>query len=132
MREGVHCRSAWFIERGMTRSYRLVDGEQITASLSTGGGHRLQHGRALLRPSEHRTRHDRPALPARGRYPAMRQQLPGVCERARLGEIASYPGVTASTLSGIRAEAARRRFFCAATADCCREKRIFVNSNDPT
>lgn len=55
----------------------------------------------------HRTHRDRLSLPERGRYPAMRPQPPGA-GRARPGEIASCLGVTSSTLSGIRAEAARR------------------------
>lgn len=150
--EGIYCRSAWFIERGMTRSYWLVDGEQITTSFSTEGGivfsmDELYYGRPseefveTLEPSElyeipltalrrlfetdlelanwgrvihqneyrrlHRTHKERLTLPARERYLAMQRQFPGVCERAQLGYIASYLGVTASTLSRIRAEVAR-------------------------
>lgn len=152
VREGVYCRSAWFIEQGMTRSYWLVDGEEITTSFSTEGGivfsmDELYYGRPseefveTLEPSElyeipltalrrlfetdlelanwgrvihqneyrrlHRTHKERLTLPARERYLAMQRQFPGVCERAQLGYIASYLGVTASTLSRIRAEVAR-------------------------
>lgn len=35
---GSYCRSIYFIERGMTRHYWLVDGEEITTSFSIEGG----------------------------------------------------------------------------------------------
>lgn len=33
-----HCRDAFFIEKGLTRSYWVVDGEEITTSFSEEGG----------------------------------------------------------------------------------------------
>lgn len=38
IRKGVYNRFAYFIERGMTRSYWEVDGEEITTSFSVEGG----------------------------------------------------------------------------------------------
>ena len=35
--EGKKSHKAWFIENGMTRSYWLVDGEEVTTSFSIGG-----------------------------------------------------------------------------------------------
>ena len=32
IKEGIYCKVAYFIEKGMTRSYWLVDGEEITTS----------------------------------------------------------------------------------------------------
>ncbi len=37
VREGMRMRHAYFIENGLTRSYWLVDGQEITTSFSTGG-----------------------------------------------------------------------------------------------
>lgn len=37
IREGVYCKVAYFIEKGMTRSYWLVDGKEITTSFSSEG-----------------------------------------------------------------------------------------------
>lgn len=37
VREGVFCRYAYFIEKGMTRSFWLVDGEEITTSFACEG-----------------------------------------------------------------------------------------------
>ena len=38
IKEGVFCKSAYFIEKGMTRSFWLVNGEEITTSFSWEGG----------------------------------------------------------------------------------------------
>lgn len=38
IREGEYARSAYFIERGMTRSFWMVDGEEFTTSFSIEGG----------------------------------------------------------------------------------------------
>ncbi|MGL4520634.1 MAG: Crp/Fnr family transcriptional regulator [Phocaeicola sp.] len=38
IKEGSFCKAAYFIERGITRSFWLVDGEEITTSFSTEGG----------------------------------------------------------------------------------------------
>lgn len=37
VREGVLSGNAWFIEEGMTRSYWMVDGDEITTSFTTSG-----------------------------------------------------------------------------------------------
>lgn len=37
VRAGFFSRHAWFIEKGMTRSYWVVDGEEITTSFSCEG-----------------------------------------------------------------------------------------------
>ncbi len=38
IKENIFCRHAYFIEKGMTRSFWLVDGEEITTSFSLEGG----------------------------------------------------------------------------------------------
>lgn len=38
VKENIFCRYAYFIEKGMTRSFWLVDGEEITTSFSCEGG----------------------------------------------------------------------------------------------
>lgn len=50
----------------------------------------------------HRSHQERLTLPARERYEAFRQQFPEVCRRANLSYIASYLGITLSTLSRLR------------------------------
>ena len=42
----------------------------------------------------HRTHKERLTLPAKERYEQMKIQFPAVCERANLGYIASYLGIT--------------------------------------
>lgn len=51
----------------------------------------------------HRSHKERLTLPARQRYEAFSRQFPDVCRRASLGHIASYLGITPSTLSRLRA-----------------------------
>ena len=41
-------------------------------------------------------------LPARQRYEEFKKQFPYVCQRTNLGYIASYLGITLSTLSRLR------------------------------
>ena len=38
IRAGMYCKSAYFIGKGMTRSFWLVNGEEITTSFSCEGG----------------------------------------------------------------------------------------------
>lgn len=38
IKENTFCKSAYFIEKGMTRSFWLVNGEEITTSFSWEGG----------------------------------------------------------------------------------------------
>ena len=51
----------------------------------------------------HRSHKERLTLPAKQRYEAFKSQFPEVCRRANLGYIASYLGITPSTLSRLRA-----------------------------
>ncbi|MGL4292282.1 MAG: Crp/Fnr family transcriptional regulator [Bacteroidales bacterium] len=147
IREGVYSKVAYFIEKGITRSFWLVDGEEITTSFSIEGGivfsmDELYFGKRseefvetieevdvyeiriadLLYLFEtnielanwgrvihqyeyrriHQTHKERLTLSARDRYKQMQLQFPDVCQRANLGLIASYLGITLSTLSRIR------------------------------
>lgn len=144
---GRFCKYAYFLEQGMTRSFWLVNGEEITTSFSTEGGivfsmdelyfnkeseefvetledvvayrilltdllhlfetnlelanwgrviHQIEYRRL------HRSHKERLTLPAKERYEQFQEQFPEVCQRAQLGFIASYVGVTLPTLSRIR------------------------------
>lgn len=144
---GMRCRYAYFIAQGMTRSYWLVNGEEITTSFSLEGGIVFSMDELYYdKPSEeiveavedvyayaikiedlrrlwatdlylanwglaihqdeyrrlHRSHKERLTLPASERYEAFRNQFPEVCRRAQLGYIASYLGITLSTLSRLR------------------------------
>ncbi|MDE6468606.1 MAG: Crp/Fnr family transcriptional regulator [Muribaculaceae bacterium] len=148
VKEGEARGMAYFIEKGMTRSYWLVDGQEITTSFTTDGCivfsmDELYYGRiseeyvetvepveafaitladlrrlvttdidfaiwwSLIHQDEyrrlHRSHKERLTLPAAERYRAFAQQQPEACRRARLTDIASYLGITPSTLSRIRA-----------------------------
>lgn len=147
VREGVAEGKAYFIEKGMTRSYWMVDGEEITTSFSTEGGivfsmDELYYGTLseeyvetiepvtafaitlddlrhlwetrldfanwsrVIHQNEyrrlHRSHKERLTLTAAERYLAFRNQFPEVCRRANLGYIASYLGISPSTLSRLR------------------------------
>ena len=147
VREGAAEGKAYFIERGITRSYWMVDGEEITTSFSTEGGivfsmDELYYGNLseeyveTIEPVEgyaialddlrrlfatrldlanwgrvihqneyrrlHRSHKEGLTLTARERYEAFRRQFPDVCRRANLGHIASYLGISPSTLSRLR------------------------------
>lgn len=144
--EGQRCGYAYFIEKGITRSYWVVDGEEITTSFSTEGdivfsmdavyyGKLSEEYVEALEPLEalkiniadlrrltdnniefarwwgaihqyeyrrlHRSHKERLSLPAQERYEAFRQQFPDVCRRVYRRYIASYLGITLSTLSRI-------------------------------
>lgn len=148
VKEGEARGMAYFIEKGMTRSYWLVDGQEITTSFTTEGCvvfsmDELYYGRiseeyvetvepveafgitladlrrlvttdldfaiwwSLIHQDEyrrlHRSHKERLTLPAAERYRAFALQQPEACRRARLTDIASYLGITPSTLSRIRA-----------------------------
>ena len=145
----MFCKSAYFIEKGMTRSFWLVNGEEITTSFSDEGGivfsmDELYYNKPseefvetledvvayrisltdLLRLFEtnielanwgrvihqneyrrlHRSHKEHLTLSAKDRYEEFKQQFPLVCQRAQLGYIASYLGITLSTLSRLRAQ----------------------------
>ena len=147
VREGVFCKYAYFIEKGMTRSYWLVEGEEFTTSFAYDGcivfsmdelyynqmsqefvetleeveAYRIQltdlrrlwetnlelsnWGR-IIHQNEyrrlHRSHKERLTLPAKERYEEFQKQFPEVCKRVNLGFIASYLGITQSTLSRLR------------------------------
>ena len=148
IQENKFCKYAYFIEKGMTRSFWLVDGEEITTSFSCEGGivfsmdelyyqkkseefvETLEEVEAyrialtdLIRLFEtnlefcnwgriihqneyrrlHRSHKERLTLPAKERYEEFQKQFLYVCQRTNLGFIASYLGITLSTLSRIRA-----------------------------
>ena len=147
IQENRFCKYDYFIEKGMTRSFWLVDGEEITTSFSCEGGivfsmdelyyqkkseefvETLEEVEAyrialtdLIRLFEtnlefcnwgriihqneyrrlHRSHKERLTLPAKERYEEFQKQFPYVCQRTNLGFIASYLGITLSTLSRIR------------------------------
>lgn len=52
----------------------------------------------------HRSHKERLTLPASERYLQFCEQFPEVCRRANLGYIASYLGISQSTLSRLRGE----------------------------
>lgn len=147
VKENIFCKYAYFIEEGMTRSFWLVDGEEITTSFAGEGSivfsmdelyyqkvseefvetleevvaYRIlltdlihlfetnielcNWGR-IIHQNEyrrlHRSHKERLTLPAKERYEAFKEQFPDVCQRVNLGFIASYLGITLSTLSRLR------------------------------
>lgn len=147
VKEGEKCGYAFFIEKGMTRSYWLSDGEEFTTSFSSEGhlvfsmdevyydavseefveaiepikayAIKIDRLKGLIKSNLdialwwgyihqqeyrrlHRSHKERLTLDAAGRYEEFESQFPDVCRRARLGDIASYLGITKSTLSRIR------------------------------
>lgn len=141
------CKSAYFIEKGMTRSFWLVNGEEITTSFAGEGtivfsmdelyynklseefvetledvvayrisltdllrlfqtNIELANWGRVIHQNEyrrlHRSHKERLTLSARERYEEFKQQFPEVCQRVQLGYIASYLGITLSTLSRLR------------------------------
>lgn len=103
---GIIDRNVYFIEKGMTRSYCLVDGKEHTTWFSSeieiANWSRVIHQECLL--ALQCTRIDRLTLSARERYEKLLQLYPDICRRVNLGYIASYLGISISTLSRIRAE----------------------------
>lgn len=143
------CKSAYFIEKGMTRSFWLVNGEEITTSFAGEGAIvfsmdelyynkkseefvetledvvayrisltdllrlfqtniELANWGRIIHQNEyrrlHRSHKERLTLSAKERYEEFKQQFPEVCQRVQLGYIASYLGITLSTLSRLRAQ----------------------------
>lgn len=148
IKENEYCKSAYFIEEGMTRSFWLVNGEEITTSFSCEGGIvfsmdelyynklseefvetleevvayrialtdlrrlfetniELANWGRIIHQDEyrrlHRSHKECLTLSAKERYEEFRQQFCQVCQRVQLGYIASYLGITLSTLSRLRA-----------------------------
>ena len=141
------CKSAYFIEEGMTRSFWLVNGEEITTSFACEGAIvfsmdelyynkmseefvetledvvayrisltdllrlfqtniELANWGRVIHQNEyrrlHRSHKDRLTLSAKERYEAFKLQFPQMCQRIQLGYIASYLGITLSTLSRLK------------------------------
>lgn len=149
IKKGVHCKYAYFIEKGIVISYWIVNGEKHITSFSPEGGlvfsmdelyydkvseeyaetveevqayrikisdlNRLMEtnlemcnwGR-IIHQNEyrrlHRSHRDRLSLPAKERYEEFMKQFPEVGKRVNLKYIASYLGITLSTLSRLRSE----------------------------
>ncbi len=148
VREGAFAGFAYFIEKGITRSYWMVDGEEVTTSFAAEGSivfsmDELYYGKKseeyvetieaveayaipvpvlrrlfetdlglanwgrIIHQDEyrrlHRSHKERLSCNAVERYECFRRQFPEVCLRVRLGDIASYLGITSSTLSRLRA-----------------------------
>ena len=144
----VFCKYAYFIEKGLTRSFWMVDGEEITTSFAREGSIvfsmdelyynkeseefvetlekveayrialadltrlfetniELSNWGRIIHQGEyrrlHRTHKERLTLPARQRYEEFKKQFPYVEQRTNLKYIASYLGITLSTLSRLRA-----------------------------
>lgn len=142
-----YAHSAYFIEKGMTRHYWLVNGEEITTSFSTEGGMlfsmdemyyglpsqeyieaiedveayrisikelnelyasniQLANWGRIIHQNEyrrlHRSHKELITLSAKERYEAFTKDFPEVVQRANLGYIASYLGITLPTLSRLR------------------------------
>ena len=149
IKENMFCKSAYFIEKGLTRSFWVVDGEEVTTSFSSEGdivfsmdelyyGQPSQEYVETLEDTEayrisltdlldlfhhnielanwgriihqneyrrlHRSHKERLTLSARERYMSFVEQFPDICRRVNLGYIASYLGITPSTLSRLRAQ----------------------------
>ena len=142
------CKSAYFIEEGMTRSFWLVNGEEITTSFACEGAIvfsmdelyynkmseefvetledvvayrisltdllrlfqtniELANWGRVIHQNEyrrlHRSHKDRLTLSAKERYEALLSTFPDICQRVNLGYIASFLGISISTLNRIRA-----------------------------
>lgn len=148
IKKNIYCKYAYFIEKGMTRSYWLVDGEEITTSFASESAivfsmdelyynkvseefvetledvevyrilltdliHlfetniELSNWGRIIHQNEyrrlHRSHKERLTLPAKERYEEFKKQFPHVYQRTNLRYIASYLGITLSTLSRLRA-----------------------------
>lgn len=142
-------KSAYFIEKGMTRSFWMVNGGEITTSFAWEGSIvfsmdelyynkiseeyvetledvvaykialtdllrlfqtniELANWGRVIHQNEyrrlHRSHKECLTLSARERYEEFMQQFPQVCQRVQLGYIASYLGITLSTLSRLRSQ----------------------------
>lgn len=149
IRGGIIDRNVYFIEKGLTRSYCLVDGVEHTTWFSKEGDitfgllclyhnvagfefvetveptlaysipvnvlnelydrnieianwGRVVHQECLL--SLQCVRIDNLTMTAKERYQALLRTFPDICSRVNLGYIASFLGISLSTLSRIRAE----------------------------
>lgn len=149
IQEGIIDRNVYFIEKGLTRSYCLIDGQEHTTWFSKEGDITfgllcLYHNKAGFEYVEtieptlaysipiqvlnklyqtnieianwgrviHQEclltiqciRIDNLTMTAKEKYAALLQTFPDICSRVKLGYIASFLGISLSTLSRIRAE----------------------------
>ena len=149
IRGGIIDRNVYFIERGLTRSYCLVNGDEHTTWFSKEGDitfgllclyhnktgfefvetveptlaysipisvlnnlydtnieianwGRVIHQECLL--TLQCVRIDNLTMTAKERYNVLLKRFPDICQRVKLGYIASFLGISISTLSRIRAE----------------------------
>lgn len=147
IRKNMYCKYAYFVEKGMTRSFWLVDGEEITTSFACEGtivfsmdelyynkvseefvealedieayrisltdltrlfetNIELSNWGRIIHQNEYRRLHrshmERLTLPAKKRYEEFKKQFPHIEQRTNLRYIASYLGITLSTLSRLR------------------------------
>ena len=149
IRGGIIDRNVYFIEKGLTRSYCFVDGDEHTTWFSKEGDitfgllclyhnkagfefvetveptiaysipinilnklyetnieianwGRVIHQECLL--TLQCVRIDNLTMTAKERYNVLLKRFPDICQRVNLGYIASFLGISISTLSRIRAE----------------------------
>ena len=142
IKEGIYCKYAYFIEKGILRAYWVVDGEEYTTSFGAEGcivfsmdelyynkkseeyvetleeveAYRINisdlknlmetnlelcnWGR-IIHQNEY-SHKERLSLPAKERYEEFQKQFPEICKKVNLKYIASYLGITLSTLSRLR------------------------------
>ena len=145
IKEGIYCKYAYFIEKGILRAYWVVDGEEYTTSFGAEGcivfsmdelyynkkseeyvetleeveAYRINisdlknlmetnlelcnWGR-IIHQNEYRRHKERLSLPAKERYEEFQKQFPEICKKVNLKYIASYLGITLSTLSRLRSK----------------------------
>ena len=149
IKKGVRCKYVYFIEKGMVKSFWIVNGEEHITSFSAEGclvfsmdelyynkeseefAETLEEVQAYKIPTAdlnrlmetnlelcnwgriihqneyrrlHRSHKESLSLPAKERYEEFCKQFPEVCKRVNLKDIASYLGITLSTLSRLRNE----------------------------
>ena len=146
IKEGIYCKYAYFIEKGILRAYWVVDGEEYTTSFGAEGcivfsmdelyynkmseefvetledvvaykialknlmetNLELCNWGRIIHQNEyrrlHRSHKERLSLPAKERYEEFQKQFPEICKKVNLKYIASYLGITLSTLSRLRSK----------------------------
>ena len=149
IKEGIYCKYAYFIEKGILRAYWVVDGGEYTTSFGAEGcivfsmdelyynkkseeyvetleeveAYRINirdlknlmetnlelcNWERIIHQNEyrrlHRSQKERLSLPAKERYEEFQKQFPEICKKVNLKYIASYLGITLSTLSRLRSK----------------------------
>lgn len=96
-------RNLWTLEEVVAYKIALTDLLQLfQTNIELANWGRIIHQNEYRRL--HRSHKERLTLAAKERYEAFKQQFPLVCQRVQLGYIASYLGITLSTLSRLRAQ----------------------------